>query len=81
MRSGVIFNAGDLPYHINRIQELIDNLKNGTWYPYLYTYHFRNTAYMLGVFYPQLTLLPYAIISILLKNDVYGIYVGMMFYT
>ena len=55
MRTHIIFGAGDLPYHINRIQELMDNLKTGEWYPYLYTYHFRNTAYMLGVFYPQLT--------------------------
>lgn len=81
MRTNIIFSAGDLPYHINRIQEIIDNLRSGEWYPYLYTFHFRNTAYMLGVFYPQLTLLPYAVAGLLLKNDVDGIYIGMAFYT
>ncbi len=81
IRCHVIFSAGDLPYHINRIQELTDNLKNGVWYPYLYTHHFKNTAYLLGAFYPQLTLLPYAVASILLKNDVNGVYVGMAFYS
>lgn len=47
----------------------------------MYTHHFKNTAYLLGAFYPQLTLLPYAAASIVLKNDVNGIYAGMAFYS
>lgn len=77
----MVFFGGDLPYHINRIQELADNLRNGNWYPYLYTYHFNKTGYLLGTFYPQLTLLPFALFSILLGSYVKGIYLSFFIYT
>lgn len=57
-----------MPYHINRIQELTDNIKEGNWYPYLYSHHFKDTAYLLGVFYPQLTLIPFALACLLVKK-------------
>lgn len=70
-----------MPYHINRIQELTDNIKEGNWYPYLYSHHFKDTAYLLGVFYPQLTLIPFALACLLVKNYVTGIYIGMSFFS
>lgn len=81
LKWNIIFFGGDLPYHINRIQELTDNLRKGNWYPYLYTYHFNKTGYLLGAFYPQLTLLPFAFFSILLGSYVKGIYLGLFVYT
>ncbi len=77
----MILIGGDLPYHINRIQELTDNLRSGNWYPYLYTYHFNKTGYLLGAFYPQLTLLPFAFFSMILGSYVKGIYLGLSMYT
>ena len=47
-----------------------DNIKEGNWYPYLYSHHFKDTAYLLGVFYPQLTLIPFALACLLVKNYV-----------
>lgn len=77
----VIYLGDDLPYHINRIQELADNLKQGNWYPYLYTYHFHGVPFLLGAFYPQVTLMPLALLSLITNNYVIGIYLGISFYT
>ena len=81
MMTKSIYLGDDLPYHINRIQELTMNLKHGNWYPYLYTYRFHGVPFLLGTFYPQLTLLPFALISLVTGNYVIGIYAGIAFYT
>lgn len=75
-----IISADDLPYHMNRIRELRLNLQNGVINPQLYTYEFNGTGFLLGTFYPQLTLYPYVIFSMLLNNYVNGVYLGMAFY-
>lgn len=80
-KNGIIYFGDDMKYHVNRILELINNLKNGNIYPYIYTYTFDKIGYPLGVFYPWITLLPFALFSILLKNTVNGIYAGFAFYT
>lgn len=81
MHTHVIFASDDLIYHINRIQELTINLKKGNWYPFLYSYRFHDVPFLLGSFYPQLTLLPFAVFSLITKNYVVGIYLGISLYT
>lgn len=59
-KSGVIYFGDDMEFHVNRILELINNLKRGNIYPYIYTYTFDKIGYPLGMFYPWITLLPFA---------------------
>ncbi len=76
-----IYFGDDMPYHINRIKELATNIAQGNYFPQLYTYNFRETGFLLGIFYPQITLYPFAIASLILKSTVNGVYVGLAFYS
>ena len=80
-KNGVIYFGDDMEFHVNRILELVSNLKRGNVYPYIYTYTFDKIGYPLGMFYPWITLLPFALFSVIVKNTVTGIYVGFAFYT
>lgn len=80
-KNGVIYFGDDMEFHINRILELVNNLKRGYVYPYIYTYTFDKIGYPLGMFYPWITLLPFALFSVVFKNTVTGIYAGFVFYT
>lgn len=76
-----IHPGDDLPFQMNRIQELIDNIRDSRdFFPYLYTYNYDGTGYLLGVFYPAYTLIPFALFSLLLKNTINGVYLGIAFY-
>jgi hypothetical protein len=76
-----IFFSDDLVYHIIRIKELTDNVTNNNFYPYLYTYNYGRTAFLLGAFYSQIMLYPFTFFVIFLKSIVKGIYCGIAFYT
>ena len=72
--------SDDLAFHINRIQELSQCLRRGNL-PQIYTYTFGKFGYPIGIFYPQLTIIPFAIFSMILHSTVKGIYVGIIFFT
>ena len=72
--------SDDLAFHINRIQELSQCLRRGNL-PQIYTYTFGKFGYPIGIFYPQLTIIPFAIFSMVLHSTVKGIYVGIIFFT
>lgn len=59
-KNGVIYFGDDMNYHVNRIIELIKNFKHGNLFPYIYTYTFDKVGYPLGIFYPWITLTPFA---------------------
>ena len=72
--------SDDLAFHVNRIQELSQCLRRGSL-PQIYTYTFGKFGYPIGIFYPQLTIIPFAIFSMILHSTVKGIYVGIIFFT
>lgn len=76
-----LYFGDDLVYHINRIRELADNISHRNYFPQLYTYNYRETGFLLGSFYPQITLYPFVIASLILHSTVNGIYVGFAFYS
>lgn len=71
----------DLSFHIERIQELAQNIAHGNWNPHYYTYEFWKMGYPLGVFYPQIMMLPFAGSALMFKSVTSGIYFGIGFYT
>lgn len=77
---GFIPCGDDWGYHIDRIIEISNNMRHGNFFPMMYTYTFRKIGYLLGAFYPWITLLPFAILKNLISNQVVAIALGFAFY-
>ena len=77
---GFIPCGDDWGYHIDRIIEISNNMRHGNFFPMMYTYTFRKIGYLLGAFYPWITLLPFAILKNLIANQVVAIALGFAFY-
>lgn len=75
-----IFNGDDLQFHIQRIYEMIQNIKHGNLFPGIFTYSYFKIGEPYGIFYPQVTLLPFALIG-QWTNLVNAFYGGVYFYT
>lgn len=73
--------GGDMLYHLRRINELSMNIKHGNWYPYLYAYDFKNFLFPGGIFYPQITLLPFSILKAIFNGYFIPVVFGWYFYT
>ena len=78
---GILFNGDDTWYQINRILEIKEGIKDGNFLPYVYTHSFGKIAYPLGIFYPEITIVPIAVLVLLLPHPVTGIYLGIAGYT
>lgn len=81
LRTGAINNGDDAFYHVNRILEIRAGIKSGNWLQYVYPHSNGMVAFPLGIFYPEITLIPLAAISLFFSHPVTGIYMGMAFYT
>ncbi|MCW3763736.1 YfhO family protein [Weissella confusa] len=81
MKTGTIYYGDDMYYHLERINELIRNAKNGNIFVGIYTYTFEKVGYPLNLFYPWITLLPFVFIYNLVKNLTITVYLGISFYT
>lgn len=81
LTTGNIYMGDDAWYQINRIIEVKRNIEVGNFLPYIYSYTFGQVAFPLGIFYPEITLIPISLISILFKHQVTGIYMGIALYT
>lgn len=77
---GFIPCGDDWGYHIDRIIEISNNIRHGNFFPMMYTYTFRKIGYLLGAFYPWITLLPFAILKNLISKQVVAIALGFAFY-
>jgi hypothetical protein len=44
-----IYIGDDMPYHINRIKELVANISQGNYFPQLYTYNFRDRFFIRSI--------------------------------
>ena len=49
-----IFYAHDLPYHLNRILSITENIKNGDFLSLIHSRVLNNLGYANGLFYPQI---------------------------
>lgn len=74
LKTGHFFLGDDIAYHFNRINELVYDIRHGNWYPYFYSHNFDKVNFPLGIFYPQITLIPFAVLVIVTGSYVKGIY-------
>lgn len=77
---GFVSYGDDITYQVQRILELSHNLKHGIFLPFVYTYSFGQVAFPLGIFYPEITLIPSALLFNIFNHQVTGIYAGIAFY-
>lgn len=81
VKTNIIFYGDDLIFQLHRILEMTTNFRNGNFFIGIYTYTFHSIGYPLNLFYPWVTLLPFVFFTLLVKNSVIAIYIGIAFYT
>ncbi|WP_281164465.1 6-pyruvoyl-tetrahydropterin synthase-related protein [Liquorilactobacillus sicerae] len=75
--SGVLHSGVDMSFHLSRVYDLEQNLKHGYIFSYLSTYSFNQLGMPINMVYGFLPLYPLAVGTLLLKNPVTGIYLGI----
>lgn len=68
-------------FHLRRINELALNIKSLNFHPYVYTYDFKSIGFPAGIFYPDITLIPFALLRLLTGNFIITALVGVGIYT
>lgn len=69
-----IFYAHDLPYHLNRILSMTENIKSGDFLSLIHTRLLNNLGYANGIFYPQFFMYIPAILMTITGAHVLSIY-------
>ncbi|WP_265459246.1 hypothetical protein [Enterococcus sp. HY326] len=79
---GDLVYGDDLVYHLSRIKELVGWLMDGEFnFPGISTRSFYLIGYGVNLFYPWITLVPFAFLSQLFENAAFAISLGFFFYT
>ncbi|MCP9311943.1 hypothetical protein KBX31_01350 [Liquorilactobacillus satsumensis] len=73
-----LLNAGsDMQFHLNRINEIYQNMRNGGFFPYLSTYSFNHMGTPLNLLYPAPFLFVFAALRFVISNPVTATYAGI----
>lgn len=70
-----IYVGSDRLFHLQRVEEVYQNLKHHHFWSYIATYTFGQRGQMVNIFYPWLPILPYAITQFFVKNPINAFYV------
>lgn len=73
----------DMVFHLRRINDLAMTMKSGGGgsLSYISTFDFKSFGFPVGIFYPNLTLLPFALLKNILGSWYTSILIGVAFYT
>lgn len=77
VKSGYLMVGSDRMFHLERMEEAYQTLKNDHIISYVSTYSFARIGQAINVFYPSLNLVPYALIRIVMTNEVHAFYFFM----
>ncbi len=77
-RGHVIYRGADVQFHINRIEELYQNLRHGNMFPMISTYSANQVGIATNVYYPALFLYMFALLRFLPVSPITAIYLGLM---
>ena len=81
-RHNLIYIGDDIGYNFNRIYQIAYGLKHGTLVSNMSTVTFTsNPGYIVNVFYPWLTILPFSILYVIFNQAVLSVYAGIFLYT
>ncbi|MFT8870418.1 hypothetical protein [Liquorilactobacillus nagelii] len=79
---GRFYSANDLKFHLARIAELVHDLRfhDSFLSPLSFTF-FKGTGTAVQIFYPNLTLLPFAFLQLLIKQPIVALYMMLALYS
>lgn len=75
---GIIYVGSDRMFHIERLEEAYQTLKNGHIVSLISTYSSSRVGQAINIFYPWINLIPYAIIRLFVAKPVSAYYLFMM---
>ncbi len=75
---GVIFGSGDLMFHVNRMEELYQDIQHGVFIPRISAFSFNQVGSGINFFYPWLLLYPFVILRLITNNPVSAFYIGIV---
>lgn len=78
-RYGWLFGAQDLQFHLQRIEEVYQNLRHLNFLPAIATYTFNQNGSAVMSLYPKLPLYPFALCRLIIGQPIVSYYVGMIF--
>ncbi len=78
MRTGKIYAAGDFMFQINRIHELTQDFAHGVFIPRISSYSMNQVGSGINFFYPWISIIPFALLNLIIKNPVNSYYVGLI---
>ncbi|MFT8547895.1 hypothetical protein [Liquorilactobacillus satsumensis] len=79
---GYFYGGGDIKFHLSRITELTNAIQNhnNLLAPFSFS-SFRNVGAVSQQFYPNITLLPFALLRIVFPHPLLAFYIGIIIYT
>lgn len=81
-RHNLIYIGDDIRYNVNRIYQIAYGLKHGILISNMSTVTFTlNPGYIVNVFYPWLTILPFSLLYAISNQIVFSFYFGVFLYT
>ncbi len=80
-RTKLIFSAGDMMFHANRMEELFRDVQHGVLIPRISTYTFNQVGSGINFFYPWIFLYPFVIFRLITGNPIMAFYLGVILET
>lgn len=77
MHFNYLFGGQDLQFHLQRIDELYNNICHGNLFPYIATYNFNQLGSAVMSMYPKLPLYFFAIIRLAVKQPIISYYIAI----
>lgn len=74
-----LYYGNDMSFHVSRFYEVAQNIKHGSWFPYINTYSFNHAGVPLNLMYGILLIYPIAFAMLITNNYIVGIYLGIAF--
>lgn len=81
MKSKVFFYGDDIVFQLNRIDNLVGYIKNGSILPILSSFAFKDQGIITNMVYPYQSLYLFAIIKHMVGDSILSIYLGMWILT
>lgn len=77
---GIIWGSDDSTFHIGRLVSISHSFQNGNLIPNISTSNFRLIGYAINLFYPFVTIVPIALLFMIINNPITAFYTGIGIY-
>lgn len=78
LTANALHSGVDMSFHLNRIYDLAQNIKNGNYFSYIETYANNQVGAPINMVYGALPLYPFAIMLNIFSNKIIAIYLGYL---